>query len=390
MDENDLDAVVASIWENVTYLSDFSYRLVNMWRTTQIYAVLPRQGEPALIVPVMGSLALAETPTWIADVRIYGRFPIVPPAGQELAAGDAALAPWLDRAESSGYTEGIQTLVAVLRDRGLAHGRIGVDEGHMTPELWQRLQAGVPGARLVPAYDLFRAIRMVKTPEEIRRLEEAAHTTERAIKHSAELLREGVSEQELLDAYLTSLVNDGALPGSFLIAVGSRTGAFLPISREARLLRGDIIKYDVGCIKNEYWADMARTMSLGTPNEKARTYYRALHDAHLESMAAIRPGMTVSEVFHRSVNAVRRNGLTHYTRPHVGHGIGVEYYDPPMLRPPLSPGDPDTTLEENMVLCFEHPYYEVGFGGLSVEDTIVITENGVRSFTSLPRELWEI
>ncbi|HBY92495.1 MAG TPA: hypothetical protein DEP84_00790, partial [Chloroflexi bacterium] len=89
MDENDLDAVVASIWENVTYLSDFSYRLVNMWRTTQIYAVLPRQGEPALIVPVMGSLALAETPTWIADVRIYGRFPIVPPAGQELAAGDA-------------------------------------------------------------------------------------------------------------------------------------------------------------------------------------------------------------------------------------------------------------------------------------------------------------
>ena len=73
--------------------------------------------------------------------------------------------------------------------------------------------------------------------------------------------------------------------------------------------------------------------------------------------------------------AVRREGISHYKRSHIGHGIGLDGYDAPNI----APTNPET-FEEGMVICVETPYYELGFGGLQVEDTLVVTASGVDSF----------
>jgi Xaa-Pro aminopeptidase len=82
-----------------------------------------------------------------------------------------------------------------------------------------------------------------------------------------------------------------------------------------------------------------------------------------------------ADVFEASVETVRREGIPHYQRSHVGHGIGLDGYD----APDIAPSSP-AVFEEGMVVCVETPYYEMGFGGLQVEDTLVVTKDGVDSF----------
>ncbi len=95
--------------------------------------------------------------------------------------------------------------------------------------------------------------------------------------------------------------------------------------------------------------------------------------------------MRASEIFEEAVRSVREAGISHYQRNHVGHGIGIECYDPPFLAPTS-----DHILEEGMVVNIETPYYELGFGGLQVEDTIVVTPDGYRSLTQCDRGLFVI
>jgi Xaa-Pro dipeptidase len=79
---------------------------------------------------------------------------------------------------------------------------------------------------------------------------------------------------------------------------------------------------------------------------------------------------------------VQEEGISHYRRHHVGHGWGLEGYNPPLVSP-----EDDSELKEGMLLCLEAPYYEVGFGGLMVEDIIVVRKGKAQYLTQFSREL---
>ena len=96
----------------------------------------------------------------------------------------------------------------------------------------------------------------------------------------------------------------------------------------------------------------------------------------------IKPGLKCRDLFKEIVATVQREGIPHFARSHVGHGIGVDGYDPPNIAE--SSAD---VLEENMVVCIETPYYELGFAGLQVEDMVRVTKDGAESLMSLPTGL---
>ena len=102
----------------------------------------------------------------------------------------------------------------------------------------------------------------------------------------------------------------------------------------------------------------------------------------LSAYDVIKPGLKVSELFNHVVETVRREGISHFKRSHIGHGIGVDGYDPPNISD--SSGE---LLEENMVVCIETPYYELGFAGLQVEDMVLVRKNGAQSLMTLPTGL---
>jgi len=99
----------------------------------------------------------------------------------------------------------------------------------------------------------------------------------------------------------------------------------------------------------------------------------------------MKPGVPASRIFEIGVRVTRESGLPHYERTHVGHGIGLEPYDPPTLNASM-----DTPFEPGMVFCVETPYYEHGWGGVQVEDAVEITTSGVRRLTRSPQDLYVI
>ena len=139
---------------------------------------------------------------------------------------------------------------------------------------------------------------------------------------------------------------------------------------------------DLGCLVGPYRSDISRTAVLGTPTEKQARYYAAILAGERAAIAAMKPGVPVSQLFDLAVRLTRENGLPHYKRNHVGHGIGLEPYDPPTINAAT-----ETPLEPGMVFCVETPYYEHGWGGVQVEDAVEITATGVRQLTRSSQEL---
>jgi Xaa-Pro aminopeptidase len=183
-------------------------------------------------------------------------------------------------------------------------------------------------------------------------------------------------------AFHATTVREQAFPVLGCVAAGPHT-AFANVQPSARKIRrGDIIRFDVGGRYNHYRADIARNAVLGEPSAKLKTYHHAIRAGLLRGIEMVKPGARAADIFEAAVATVRKEGLPHYARNHVGHGIGLDGYD----APDFSPGSREV-LEENMVICLETPYYELGFAGLQVEDMIRVTRDGFESLMSTGSEL---
>jgi Xaa-Pro dipeptidase len=201
----------------------------------------------------------------------------------------------------------------------------------------------------------------------------------------------GMIEADLERTIRTVTVSLGANPGHCETSAGTRGAGCFPASEEYRLQLGDVIRSDCGARYRWYWADTGRTAVIGEPPRLLAAYFQALEagiDALLET---IKPGVPVTRLSDAAMKAVRDNGIPHYQRHHVGHGIGLEMYEAPLLVGPGGSrdihrlGDENMVLEEGMVINIELPYYELGLGGLQIEDTLVVRERGYELLTIADR-----
>jgi Xaa-Pro aminopeptidase len=230
-----------------------------------------------------------------------------------------------------------------------------------------------------------RSVRAVKLPGEIDRLSEAARLAEEGIAAAMESARPGASEQDLAAIVAATMSARGGMPRFVVVTAGERS-ALSDARATARPLRpGDLVRFDVGCTVDGYWSDVGRTAVVGGPDRRQADRYEAILAGEDAQLAVIRPGVSAGELFDVAVGAVEGAGLRPYRRHHCGHGIGLAVYEPPIV----SPGE-DTVVVPGMVLCLETPFYELGWGGMMVEDTVLVTGEGHRRLTASDRALREI
>lgn len=316
----------------------------------------------------------------LRDVLGYGRFYREILAGAELTADEEWVkAMTLDREVQATARD---ALVAALRLAGLDRGVIGVDERGPNRDLIAQISAELPEARFVPGAQLFRRIRMVKTAEELVRVREALRITEAAMKETVAAAVPGVTERELYLVFEGAIVRGGGRPGFTLLRFGRGMALGQVPSGDTPLQQGDYVWFDVGCTYRGYRSDIGRVFPVGEPDEHLRVLFSAVRAGQDRAIELMEPGRMASEVFTEAVARVREVGIPHYRRHHVGHGIGVEYYDLPILAP-----QSDHSLEANMVFEVETPYYELGFGGAFIEDTVLVTPEGSEVITTLSRDL---
>ncbi|MER9228984.1 Xaa-Pro peptidase family protein [Mesorhizobium sp. M0664] len=370
-----LDAIIATAPENVTYMSGFWALPQWIRRGPQAYVVWPApdKGTPEIIASSSTLDLVADQELWVSKVRRYGDF--YANVGSSTIV-DLANERHLQLRDLPRHGDAIAALVAALEEAQLGRGRIGIDEAGLAPGYQETLRAHFPNASFLPATALLREVRAVKTADEIERLGQVAQIAERSIQAALGVAQEGATEADLARAFHVRTVEEGALPVLGCIGFGERSALMNVQPSDRRLRAGEIIRFDVGGRFRHYRADIARIATLGEPPPQAHRLQQALLRGVQHACDVIRPGMAAAELFETVVHVVRREGIAHYERDHVGHGIGLDGYDAPTL----SARSTDI-LEEGMVLCVETPYYEIGRWGLQVEDMVVVRERGVERLT---------
>ena len=380
MDREELDGIIASSLPNLLYLSGFwdANSFVFPYDTIRnAVASKNNLSQPILIVG-QGDLDLTTDLENISDTVGIGAFSRYISDDVELTSSELLLKTRaIDR---EGESNQIDALCKTIQMAGLS-GRVGLDQQGINFKI-EDLRAKLPNLEIVSASKVFSEIRMIKTASEIAKLKAAVAVTEESLLGGINQLKEGTSEWELERNIRMEMVSRDAMPTFVQIKFG-RNGGFEQRARNDVLLKqGDTIWVDLGCMLDGYCSDIARTFSIGQPTDRVQTIYDALLAGETAALEFSRPGVTAKDVFNTTIESVREAGLPDYYKQHVGHGIGVETYDPPLL----SPND-DTVLEANMVLDIEPPIYILGLGAFHVEDTFVITEDGTQLLTSIDRSL---
>ena len=383
MEQEGLDGLVASTLENFFYLSGIWNLGQELFpHDTQAYVVARRDKPDAgtLVVSVgEADLTLEAYPT-IPGAVTYGTFWRELPEGVQLDANERRV--WEITYQKQPAADAFEALARAIEETGLTSGVLGVDERGPDPDLLVQLRTRFPRLEVRPAAQTFRKIRMVKTPAEHERLIGALRTTEHALRTTVEAAREGVTERELAHVFEQAIVERGARPGFTLLRFGRGMALGQVSPGDTPLRKGDYLWFDVGCTHQGYRSDIGRIVSFGEPSPQLVRLYNASKEGQTRAFELMTPGQRACDIFHAAVDRVREMGIPHYRRHHVGHGIGVEYYDLPILNPKT-----EIPLEPGMVFEVETPYYEFGFGGAFIEDTVLITNSGARVLTELPRQL---
>jgi len=383
MGKYDIEAIIATMPENVTYLTDYWSLTHRLIKATQNFAVITRKQDLApFIITSVGDMDLAadQEDCWTDNFLTYGTFYVERPSEATLSNTEERFQRLLT--SSKPKKDAVTALTECLADIGVTKGRIAIDGGNITPSAYSALKENLPKVEFIQGYQILREIRLIKTHNEVSRLERSAEIVESGVNNALKIIREGATEFEIWQTLFKKVIEEGALPSWPCVGVGVRGILSNVIATAHPVRNGDLIRFDVGCVYKYYNSDMARTVVVGEANEKQRSYHHAIRTGLERALGIVRPGVRASEIFKEAVEGVREAGIPHYRRHHVGHGIGIEPYEPPFLTETS-----EEILEEGMVVNVETPYYEMGFGGVQLEDTIVVTNDGYRPLTKSNRDL---
>lgn len=269
------------------------------------------------------------------------------------------------------------------RLKALGHKRVGFEAQHLTVDQHQRLQATLPiEVTLVSTAGLVEELRMSKTPEELDLLRTVASIASRAFDHVRDAIRPGLRERDvafLLEQAFRELGADGQAFET-IVAAGER-GA-LPHGRASDrvIVRGEMVVIDFGAQAGGYHSDTTRTVVVGEPTAEQLRVIAQVAEAQATSMALMKPGTTADAVDRRAREVLA--GEPHAFAHGLGHGIGLMVHE----RPFLSATD-QTSLKPGMVITNEPGIYVPGWGGVRLEDMVLVTEGEPEVLTPASREI---
>ena len=230
--------------------------------------------------------------------------------------------------------------------------------------------------------------RVVKDKAEVATIREAATRLGPVADAVFRAVRAGQRERAVAAVLESAMRDAGYERLAFDTIVASGPHAALPHYRAGdRILKaGDLVVLDFGGVLDGYCCDLTRTVSIGPPSPEARRLYTAVYDAHQAAIAAIRPGVESTAVDAAARSVLESRGLGEAFGHGTGHGLGLNVHEEPRITRPRS-DVPPVPLVPGMVFTVEPGAYLAGFGGVRIEDDVLVTETGCEVLTSVPREL---
>ncbi len=262
--------------------------------------------------------------------------------------------------------------------------RIGYEPARMTCDAFEAVKKDLPmRAAMTAVSGWIEELRMVKSEEEADAIRRSVETNSRAFEYTVARIKAGIPERDLAAELEYRMRKFGASKPAFetIVAAGARSA--LPHAQPTGAkIAGGFVVVDMGAVQDGYCSDMTRMLYAGVADAKAKRMYKAVLEAQLAAIDAVRPGVTAGRVDAAARGVLKGYGLDKTFIHSTGHGLGLEIHEPPRL------GKKDKTkLKAGMAITIEPGVYVEGVGGVRIEDTVLVTSTGCEVLTAVGKEL---
>lgn len=277
---------------------------------------------------------------------------------------------------SSGHLAGA---IEFLRERNA--GVVAFEAEELSYAVYREIATKLPEAQLNPASKWVEVLRLIKDEDEIALVAEAARRVDVALNDFLSDLQPGQSER-LLALELEMALARAGTASAFAIIMAAGESAAEPhhVPTDRLLNDGEMLKIDVGGKLEGYCSDLTRTYFLGEPNETFRQVYRIVLEAQEAAVAAAGPGVPAKHLDEIAREIIGQAGYAGAFSHGLGHGVGLQVHEGPRVS-----GKSEDILQPGMLVTIEPGIYRAGWGGVRIEDTVLITEDGHRVLTHAPK-----
>jgi len=274
-------------------------------------------------------------------------------------------------------------VAAVALDAKLS--ALGFESATTSYSQWESLTASVKPLQLVPQLDQVEGLRVIKDADEVAQIREAIHQAERGFTLLKASLRGDLSELQAANELEYAMRRFGAKQASFETIVAAGPRAALPHARPTSgcIADAEFVLVDWGATNRQgYHSDLTRILVTGTISPKLERLHRVVLNAQQRALEMIRPGVLAQEVDSAARTVIAKAGCGKNFGHGLGHGIGLEIHEGPRVS-----RKSDVVLKAGMVVTVEPGVYLPGWGGIRIEDDVLVTRTGHEVLSSLPREL---
>ncbi|NIS63260.1 MAG: M24 family metallopeptidase [Proteobacteria bacterium] len=280
------------------------------------------------------------------------------------------------------YKKKVEGLSDLMNGLGLKG--IGFEAQHLTYRVHKELADKVSCGEFIPLNERVRNIRAVKDDEEIERIKGTIDIASKSLRENIWRIKPGIQEREIALELEFSMRRNGADGISFDTIVVSGARSALPHGKpsEKRINKGDFVVIDFGGRYRGYYSDETCTFFCGKPNHRQKEVYQIVKDAHDRTITSIRPGKKAKELDAVARGWIKDAGCVAYFGHMTGHGVGLAVHEDPVIGP-----ESEDVVEEGMIFTVEPGIYIPGWGGVRIEDMVLVTASGCEVLTNLSKEI---
>jgi Xaa-Pro dipeptidase len=352
MEKAGLDGVALNPGPSLTYLTGLNFHVMER----PVVVVFSLHHDPSIILPVLETAKITNLP-FKANAFPYGENP----------------AEW-----SKAFRDALHT--ADLYGR-----TIGVEPRRMRVLELRFIENGAPGAHIVSADAALVSLRLIKDEKEIKAMKKAVKVAQDALLATIKKIKIGMTEREIaseLTVQLLRLGSEPEMPFSPIVSGGPNSANPHATPTNRKLKKGDLLVIDWGAAVDGYISDLTRTFAIGKVDPELEKIAEIVKRSNAAGRAAAKPGAPCADVDRAARSVIADAGYGEFFTHRTGHGIGMEGHEDPYMR-----GDNMQIMEPGMAFTVEPGIYLPNRGGVRIEDNLVITANGAKCLSNLPREL---
>lgn len=276
----------------------------------------------------------------------------------------------------------VDTIAAIAMEHALH--RIGFEAAHVTVSAFRRMSEKLEAIDLIELPSALDEIRLCKDADEVAQLKYVATLASQSLGTILELIKPDVREVDIALALEMEMRRRGAegIAFDFIVASGERGAMPHGRASDKHIQNGELVTIDFGAVKNGFHSDETVTVACGQPNARQQEIHAIVKAAHDRAIEAVRPGISCRDLDEVARSYIRDKGYGDYFGHGLGHGVGLEIHEAPTVSPRSS-----LVLAEGMVITIEPGIYIPGFGGVRIEDTVVVTGTGCDVLTSADKQL---